>query len=238
MKKVALILLITLLFSVTACTNSSDSSNGKAYTVKFESNGGSAVADVETNKLTEAPVSTKEGQFFCGWYKDADLKTAVSYPFSVKNDMTLYAKWTNSTESIDCPDSSVQFSVDGSYSYEATYLAVPTTIDLEALAEQGYFIKIDATYDVYYEKDFDVPFDIGYFGAPDHHTYIIDPDNNGASNESLPTSTTPTTETISHVVSANQLLNDNYYLKLTTKNTQNIVHFTNVKITFTCQTTK
>ena len=236
MKKTAFILLIALLFSITACSsNSSGTGNGKAYTVSFETNGGSAVDNVETAKLTkdDAPVPTKDGQAFCGWYTDADLKTPISYPFSVKNNTTVYAKWTNSTETIECNDASVQFTDDASY--QATYVAVPTTMDLKGLANQGYFIKIVATYDVYYEKDWSLPL---YKGAPDHNAYIVDYDEKGTLNEELSTSTTATAETISLVVSAERLSNTNYYLKLSTYNIQNIVHFKNVKITFICQTTE
>ena len=228
--------MIALVLSVTACGSSG--SGGKSYTVSFDSNGGSAVADIEAAKLTkaEAPVPTKDTQAFCGWYTDADLKNPVTYPFNVKNDMTVYAKWTNSTEAIECADASVQFSTDDSY--KATYLAVPATMDLKGLANQGCFVKIVATYDVYYEKDWDIPFDIGYDGAPYHDAYIVDFDENGVLNKDLSTSTTETTETISLVVSAERLLNTNYYLKLLTYNLQNVVHFKNVKITFTCQTTE
>ena len=237
MKKTALILLVALLISLTACSTK-NSSGGDAYTVKFDSNGGSSVADIVTDKLTEEPKTSKENQIFCGWYKDSALEKPISYPFNVEKDTTLYAKWSNATENMEFPDSSVQFSYDNSYNYQATYNVVPKTFDLKALAERGYFVKIEATYDVCYEKDFDVPFDIGYLGAPDHDAYIVDPFDKGAANEDLPTSTTPTTETISFVVSAAFLLDQNYYLKLTTYNLQNVVHFTNIKVNLTCQPTE
>lgn len=181
MKRTAFILLIALLFSITACTKAPDSS-------------------------------------------DSDS--------SDSGDISLL------TETITCPDASVQFSHDDSYNYDATYAAVPTKLDLNALAKQDYYIKIEATYDVHYEKDFDTPLDIGYLGAPDHDAYIVDQYDKGTKNKNLSTSTTKTTETISLVVSAKSFSNTDYYLRLMTYNLQNIVHFTNVKITFTCQKTQ
>lgn len=234
LKKIALILLMALLFTMTACN--SDSSDGKAHTVNFESNGGSVVATVETKELTEAPVTAKEGYFFCGWYRDSELKNAVSYPFSVNKNMTLYAKWTNPTETVECEDSAVSYAPDDEYNYEAIYEAFPKTIDVEALAAQNYFIKIEATYDVYYEKTFNAPLDIGYLGAPKHDVRIVDFDEKGVANKNLPTSTEPSSESISIVVSAKDLLKTKYFFMVETYNLQNLVHFTNVKIKFTCQT--
>ena len=241
MKKTAFVLLIALLISLTACgilPGSSESGSGKAYTVKFDSNGGTPVSDTETNQLTEAPATSKDGQIFCGWYQDSDLKVPVSYPLNVKENITLYAKWTNATERLDCVDSSVQFSYDNSLSYAVTYDAVPKSLDLKALAEQGYYIRIDATYDVYYEKAFDSPFDIGYLGAPDHDVCLMDIEEKGITKSNLPTSTEPTAESISLVVSAAQLFNTKCFLKVMTYNLQNVVYFKNVKITFTCQPTE
>lgn len=143
-------------------------------------------------------------------------------------------EWTNATETIECADASVQFSYDNSYSYKAEYALLPSKLDLSAIAAQNYDIKIDVTYEVYYVKDFDVPFDIGYLGAPDHDALIVNAYDEGTSNKDLPTSTTATAESISLVTSAKNLLNNPYYLRLITYNLQNIVHFKNIKITFTC----
>ena len=68
------------------------------YTVTFNSNGGSAVADVkqEYNLTISAPdAPTKEGHTFKGWFAD-DVTFAAPWTFStdkVTKDITLYAKW-------------------------------------------------------------------------------------------------------------------------------------------------
>lgn len=68
-----------------------------AFTVKFESNGGSAVASVvaNPNTLIAKPADpTKEGYHLEAWCTDSDLTTAWNFDTSqVKGDITLYAKW-------------------------------------------------------------------------------------------------------------------------------------------------
>jgi uncharacterized repeat protein (TIGR02543 family) len=68
------------------------------YTVSFNSNGGSSVADqrVENGGKAAAPIApTKDGYTFGGWYSDAALSEA--YIFTERQviaNLTLYAKWT------------------------------------------------------------------------------------------------------------------------------------------------
>ena len=66
------------------------------YTVKFESNGGSTVADQKVNyngKATKPPAPTRSGYTFNGWY-NKELKTAYDFSTPVTANITLYAKWT------------------------------------------------------------------------------------------------------------------------------------------------
>ena len=46
------------------------------------------------------------------------------------------------------------------------YDITPTGFDYDKLEKSGYRIKIKVTYDVYYKKDYDVPFDVGYASLP------------------------------------------------------------------------
>ncbi len=67
------------------------------YTVKFETNGGSAVKAITVNKnavAAEPTVPTKEGFKFDGWYTDKELTTAYDFTAKVTKNFTLYAKWT------------------------------------------------------------------------------------------------------------------------------------------------
>ncbi|MEE1211083.1 MAG: InlB B-repeat-containing protein [Treponema sp.] len=64
------------------------------YTVHFESNGGTAVADFTGNEIISAITPFKEDYTFAGWYLNADFSgDAVSFPLSLNANITLYAKW-------------------------------------------------------------------------------------------------------------------------------------------------
>ncbi len=64
------------------------------YKVEFSTNGGSSVESMRTNKIKSAPQTTKENCEFEGWYESSDFRdAAVVFPFDVREDVTLYAKW-------------------------------------------------------------------------------------------------------------------------------------------------
>lgn len=68
------------------------------YSVAFESNGGTEVDTFYGSIIQEAPVSTKKGCSFAGWYLDEELKIPVGFPYNPKKDCTLYAKWTERSD--------------------------------------------------------------------------------------------------------------------------------------------
>jgi len=68
------------------------------FTVYFESNGGTAVDPVKTERgasITEpAPPPTRDGYVFGGWYKDTGLTERWNFGNDiVTTDVTLYARW-------------------------------------------------------------------------------------------------------------------------------------------------
>ncbi|MCR5689018.1 MAG: InlB B-repeat-containing protein [Clostridiales bacterium] len=66
------------------------------YTVKFDVNGGSPVADqiVEENKTAEKPADpTRQGYEFKGWFADDACSEAFDFAAPVTADTTVYAKW-------------------------------------------------------------------------------------------------------------------------------------------------
>ena len=72
------------------------SSTVQAYTLSFQTNGGSTLDPItlevgEAITLPEDP--TKEGHTFDGWFTDESLATAFSLTTMPNNDVTLYAKW-------------------------------------------------------------------------------------------------------------------------------------------------
>ncbi len=70
------------------------------YTVAFDTNGGSAVADahVKSGATVEKPAApTRSGYRFGGWYTDQALKHVYDFSAPVTASMTLYAKWTKTS---------------------------------------------------------------------------------------------------------------------------------------------
>ena len=70
---------------------------GWGFTLSFDSNGGSAVDDlnvVEGQKATKPANPTKDGFTFCGWYTNSTLSQAYDWNSTVTGDMILYALWS------------------------------------------------------------------------------------------------------------------------------------------------
>lgn len=70
--------------------------------ISFESNGGSAIESIQQTAYnvtaTEPTQPTKDGYVFGGWYKDAELTSAMDWSAGVTRSMTLYASWTEESE--------------------------------------------------------------------------------------------------------------------------------------------
>lgn len=72
---------------------------GDTFIVKFVTNGGSAIDQMQCKVIEEMPVTTKEGYVFAGWFTNSRLTgTAVRFPFTLTKDTTLYAKWQEKGE--------------------------------------------------------------------------------------------------------------------------------------------
>ena len=82
----------------------------QAYSVAFDSNGGSSVStqvvlDGATVTVPTAP--TKTDKVFCGWYMDSGLQAAYDFTSAVTGNLTLYAKWADAI-SHDLSDATIQ----------------------------------------------------------------------------------------------------------------------------------
>ncbi|WP_304204716.1 InlB B-repeat-containing protein [Phocaeicola plebeius] len=68
-----------------------------AYTVTFETNGGSAIEAQLVPEGTFAtkpvPAPTKEGYLFEGWYTEQNMTNLFDFYTPITKDITLYAKW-------------------------------------------------------------------------------------------------------------------------------------------------
>lgn len=101
----------------------------KGYWLTFESNGGSYVAPAfyangTTAKSPDKP--TKSGYTFDDWYTDEDLKTPASFD-SITASTTLYAKWTEDTNTSYTVIHWLENADDDGYSYEESETKTGTT---------------------------------------------------------------------------------------------------------------
>ncbi len=76
------------------------------YTVKFDTDGGSAIADqtIRINNMVAIPETnpTKAGYKFAGWYIDPELTEIYDFSKIVTSDMTLYARWIDADKAVYC----------------------------------------------------------------------------------------------------------------------------------------
>jgi|GEM_PF-3323625 len=110
------------------------------YTVTFESNGGSAVANqsiVSGNKIVKPanPTTAIAGYMFGGWHIDSSLKNEWLFNlYTVSENITLYAKW-------DAITYNISYNLDGGTNRAgnpAIYTVETPTIILQAPTKIGY----------------------------------------------------------------------------------------------------
>ncbi len=155
------------------------------YTVTFNSNGGSEVESVKTGILSSLPEPAKENYEFAGWFTSASLSgNAITVPFSVEKDVTLYAKWL--------PTYLVSFETNGG-SEIASFMA--RTIEIVATPEKSGFTFIawysdsaltkkvefpltltaDITFYAEYKENFTVTFETnGGTALSDVNSYVVE----------------------------------------------------------------
>ena len=66
------------------------------YTLNFDTNGGSTISSItqEEGSTIQKPTDpTKDNFDFDGWFKESALTNAVSFPITLDNNITIYAKW-------------------------------------------------------------------------------------------------------------------------------------------------
>ena len=147
------------------------------------------------------------------------------------NNFTDYNLKTEDTKWLS--DVSIKF-MDSDYNSEVSWYITPAGFDYEKLNNKGYSMTITVSYDVYYVKDYDVLWDIGYMGAPKYEAYIINEQNIGVVKENLETTSTSVTRTITYQSDIVNLMNEKIRLVLSTDNIQNIVCFKNIKVAYKC----
>ena len=204
----------------------------KEYTVQFDVNGGSEIPSEKTTSLKTAPSTYRKDYLFDGWFLDSALRNEVKFPLDIENDTTLYAKWVKLADTQHL-QSSVIKCWSGNES-SAIYYITPSGFELEKLATLDYSMQIEVSYNVHYEKDYNVPLDIGYAGAPKYEIYVINSDRLGVAEEDVKTELTKVSKTITYTSNVVDLINQRITLEFSTDNIQNKIHFTNIVVSYKC----
>lgn len=126
-----------------------DAEKQPKYTVKFDSQGGSAVADqivVENNKLSAPTQPTKTMNIFAGWYKDLQYSAVWDFENDVVTaDITLYAKWKADELRITSVDGAT---INGK---NIVMIVEPETEDVD-LSDKIIINSPTATWKLYFDK--------------------------------------------------------------------------------------
>ena len=127
----------------------------EAYTVTFDSNGGSTVEQqvVESGSLATQPTNpTKSGYKFAGWYLDLNDPTSYDFSTAITGNITLIAKWEDARNSKTYNLKCFDYDADGNSNNPIVTIeftvyysgSSPTVDELNAAAPQieGYtFVK-------------------------------------------------------------------------------------------------
>ena len=253
-KLISAVLIITAIFILNSCNSTSkdqyindvinkhEQSSNQTTTkateqtmppriIHFETNGGSKIDSIDLNQYEGMmPIPSKEDHDFLGWYLDPGLNTAVTYPFRPDGINTVYAKWVKVRGNITHNNSVIEDW--GDYKPQVTYIITPNGFDLQELQKNNYNVKITASYKVYYEKDSNAIFDIGYLGAPQYQAYMYA----NTSIKNLQSEITPTTskklKEISISSTVENIIGQPISLQFLTENIQNKIHFEDIVVTY------
>ena len=133
---------------------------------------------------------------------------------------------------LQCKNCSIKFLDD--ISPAVIYTITPAGFDMDELNVRGYVMNITVSYEVYYRKDYDVLWDIGYAGSPKYEVFLLTDELMGTAKENLSTSTSATKRTIGGNFRIIDLQNTRLTLTFSTDNIQNIIYFKNIIVEYHC----
>lgn len=84
-------------------------SGSNSKTVSFDTDGGTVIGNqyiAEGDELSRPANPTRSGYTFDGWYLDANYGEEATFPLDVTQDMTLYAKWKQTSSTSTLPGAS------------------------------------------------------------------------------------------------------------------------------------
>lgn len=137
------------------------------------------------------------------------------------------------TDTVKCKECNIKF-LDSNHSPSASYYITPNGFEMDKLEERGYYMEIEVTYNVYYKKDYDVLWDIGYAGSPKYEISILNSDGMGQMESNLTTKTSKVSRSLMIRGSIADIKNQRWVLTFSTDNVQNVIYFTDIVVNYRC----
>ncbi len=139
-------------------------SDTETHTITFKSGG--VVYKTETvevgQTIDEPATPKKEGYTFDGWYEDEEFTKLVKFPYTVTEDVTLYAKWSALGSGWDGE------TIDTSwYNTEATSFTISTPAQLAGVAAIANGTADGIAQDVFEDKTITLTADLDLGGVKD-----------------------------------------------------------------------
>ena len=161
------------------------------------------------------------------FFSGCDATQNTSNKNNSNNDYINISNNIKLNDYINCTNTTIKAS-------SSTYIITPAGFDFNTLNLGGYKMSIKVTYDVYYSKDWNVLWDIGYLGAPKYEVFILDNDLIGKSNENIVAPEQSTARNITYTTDVINLINSKLTLTFSSDNIQNKIHFRNISVTYKC----
>lgn len=136
-------------------------------------------------------------------------------------------------DTVNCKSCAIKF-LDSNYNSSASYYITPNGFEMDKLQERGYYMEITVTYNVYYKKDYDVLWDIGYAGSPRYEISIMNSDYMGKAQSDLTTTLNKVSRKLTLRASIADIKNQRWVLTFSTDNVQNIIYFNNIVVNYNC----
>ena len=99
---IALMMITVLFVSISCKEEPAQEPESTTATLTFDTKGGNKLAAITVEKGAQVKKSkvktpTKAGYVFLGWYAEEAYTTQVTFPMTLNEDKTVYAKWENQT---------------------------------------------------------------------------------------------------------------------------------------------
>ena len=152
-----------------------------SYTVSFDMNGvGKAPADqtVENGKKASEPDEpSAEGYRFGGWYTNSDCTTKYDFSSRVTKDITLYAKWTRVTYTVDFDTDGLGTEPSAQTVAHGGTVSVPARPSAEGYTFDGWYVDDDRTEE--YDFGSEVTSSFTLYAGWTLNSYTVSFDTNG-----------------------------------------------------------